>query len=448
MAPHITVPVPADAVRLARRRRWRWGALAVCTLMLGAGLTRRCPQGEWSRPVEVWSGGTAGPGDTLQIDFRPALAAGARAAYAVGTIGTAMAKPAPEPLLARQIGGGSLGSPEGGRTFVHPRAAVDGAGILHMLWAESDPSGAPAAGPGRPRLSRLMYGRYARGEWSRAETVYTGLPLWHTANNSDLLIGDDGLHAAFVAVRPGTGPVLVHLRSSATGWRATEINRDSAYAAGPARGGAYPRLAVGGGGRVYLAFVAAARTAAGPQAPNANSVFLMRSGDGGASWSRPVLVSYSGQDQATDPQLLAAGGDTLHLLWGKNLHGGVWAEVVWHAFSADGGATWTAPVEVGVPGHAGQLHNLRATMAPAGRLHLAFRASGHGLADDARAGIYHATWSGAWSSLQRVDVASGAAGFDLAADGEGRLHLLWQATGPGGLRSLLHSVHPPCDQSG
>lgn len=437
-----------------RARRLRWsaacGTLGLCALTLGAGLARRCPAGEWSRPVEIWPGEPAAAGDTIQIDFRPALAAGADGAYAVATLGTSMARLAPRPLLATRIGGGSLGIPDGGATFFHPRAAVDASGTLHMIWGEphSQAPAVPPGAPGRPRLNRLMYARHSAEGWSAAETVYTGMPLWHAANNSDLLVDEHGaLHVAFTAIRPGAGPVLVHLRSSPAGWGARDVGADPAFAQGPARGAAYPRLALGEGGRVYLAFVAALATESGPRVPNANSVFVARSQDGGATWSTPALVSYSGQDQASDPQLLTGAGDTLHLLWGKNLHGGIWAEVVWHALSPDGGATWTAPMETRVQGHTGQLHNVRAVMNASKQLHLAFRASGQGLTDDPRAGIYYARWSGAWTEPQRLDFASRSSGFDFAADPRGRLHLLWQTTGPAGLRSLLHAVHPPCERS-
>jgi hypothetical protein len=83
------------------------------------------------------------------------------------------------------------------------------------------------------------------------------------------------------------------------------------------------------------------------QAPRAGpqQVYVSSSSDEGRTWGAGVPVSVAGED-ATQPRLASFGGSTR--LWYMQTAGGdnpdAWN--VWYRSSADGGATWSAPVKI------------------------------------------------------------------------------------------------------
>lgn len=411
----------------------------------------------WSFAPDISRGRTVG-----RLD----LVLGPKAAYALGTLLVQnTAKPAlPRPLVARRVGGGDLGSPPGGSAFIYPRAAVDAAGTLHMFWAE--PVGEDPRPVGMPLLGRVLYARHQGGRWSVAEEVYQAPRLNWFEIASDVVIDASGtLHLTFGAFNMAKGgPVLVYVRSTPQGWRTAEVIRRSEGGEGiQPVGGLYTRLAVSLGGEVSLGFVAPARDlseGAGMRTPDTNSVFVMRSNDGGITWGKPILVSRSGRNQATELQIAATGKDTLHLVWGKNLSGSYAPQVVWHAVSADGGATWSDPSEIPAPAGLafGQLNPRFFRRGPGYPLHLAFRARGQRTGagtetDESR--IYHTWWNGrAWAPPQPLRPERFVAGFDVAVGADGRLHLLWehnQAERTGALQSgrgtISYATRPLCPRA-
>ena len=255
------------------------------------------------------------------------------------------------------------------------------------------------------------------------------------------------LHLSFGAFdRAKGGPIVVYVRSAPEGWHITELNRPEEGETGihPA-GSLYTRLAFGERGEVWLGFVAGARDlseAPGMRTPDANSVFVTRSKDGGMTWEKPILVSRSGRNQATELQIAVTGQDTLHLVWGKNLRGSHAPQVVWHAVSADGGATWSDPGEIGGAYELpfGPLNPRFFRRGPGYPLHLAFRARSQGTGTD-ESRIYYTWWNGtAWAPPQPLRPERSVVGFDVEVGADGGLHLLWEnrpadATGalqPGG----------------
>jgi BNR repeat-like domain len=78
--------------------------------------------------------------------------------------------------------------------------------------------------------------------------------------------------------------------------------------------------------------------------PHASRVLASRSGDGGRSWSRPVVVSRV-TGQAIQASVAAAGDGTLGIMWYDDRRdpGGsaaAWDFDVWFAFSHDRGRSW------------------------------------------------------------------------------------------------------------
>lgn len=377
-------------------------------------------------------------------------------------------------IVALHRGMQELGLPAGAIMFYDPVFTADRTGTLHALWGEHEEGHAPdrVLPPGRPNvmdqsnLGRVLYARYRNGRWSRAETVYRGPSVsWRRSLLTRLVEDANGnLHVAFTTRGGPRGHALVHLRRGAGGWRTTEWMNEPAprrnpSLAGmiPAGGGLYPRLAAGRGGRLYLAFAAGGRPASGARIPggDVNSLWVRRSDDAGLTWGAAVLVHLGGTQGAYDPQIVATGRDTVHLVWHRRLDEKSGEEVILHARSADGGVTWGSPVEVRPPARA-TLRHLRAVATSKGEVYAAFMslADRFGAPGSTRGlqQMFYARWDGSrWSAPRLLRPEMNALNFDLRIDGEDRLHLLWPhlvrpASGEGESRRLLsYAVGSPCE---
>lgn len=409
----------------------------------------------WSRPAVLPGRGVA----------RPELALGEGTAYAFGSAAPGAGRPgaAAGPPVIFALPGGVLGSPPGAVGFFDPVMAVDRAGTLHVVWAEGQ-EGA-ASDPSTPfahlSLTRVLHARYQAGEWGRASVIYRAAKIpWQRPLMSQLVVDrSDQLHLAFAAQRVPGPPSLVHLRTSEEGWRATEWSQplpagNDRSADGPlipATGGIYASAAAGPGSRLYLAFLSPARFTGGAPVPggDSNSLWLKRSDDGGATWSPPVLVHQSGPRGAYEPRIVSDGADTVHIVWQKDLDDAPGPDAVWHSISTDGGQKWSEPGEIRAPGQS-PFRNLRTTAVPGGELYIAFASVAPGDRQDEQ--IFYSRWRGsAWSAPRPLRPESNVNGFDLTADGTGRLHFLWSYVAPGqpgrhepAGRTLNYAVGSPC----
>lgn len=428
---------------------------------------RACPQSgiRWTEPVTR-------PG--LKFVW-PELVLGQGAAYAFGFVPAAVPAPS-RGIVALRGGIEELGLPAGAIDFFDPVLAVDRTGTLHALWGEHEAGGGGNADLTRSssveqfRLGRVLHARYRNGRWTRAEVVYQApVVSWHRSLLSRLEEDPSGnLHVAFVAERPPKPNVLVHLRLGTDGWRTTEwvgepvrridppLPADSVV---PGIGGIYPSLAIGPGGRIYIAFASAAISASGRRIPggDTNSLWVRRSDDAGRTWSAPVLVHRSGSMGGYELQILAIGRDTVHLLWQKQLDQKPGEDEIWHAISADGGVTWGNPAAVRPPGP-DPLRNLRAVATVKGELYIAFAHrpptlanSGERMPSIAEHQIFYAHWRGSgWSVPRPLRRELHVPPFDLRIDRADRLHLLWpymvrpESGGGEARRFLSYAVASPC----
>ncbi|HEY0095078.1 MAG TPA: sialidase family protein [Archangium sp.] len=370
-----------------------------------------------------------------------------------------------------------LGLPPGAIDFFDPVLTVDRRGTLHALWGDHDAGYERDTGSATSNrsgeqyvLERVLHARYRDGHWTPAEVVYRGAGVsWLRTMVSRLEEDAAGnLQVAFVARRGSGSNVLVHMRLGPEGWRKTEWDGDrirrTALNPAPqsvvaAIGGLYPSLAVGPGKRIYLAFASAARIATGGRTPggDTNSLWVRRSDDGGMTWSVPMLAHRAGPMGAYEPKIVAAGHDTVHLLWQKQLDQRPGEDEIWHSISTDGGVTWGSPARVRPPGSQ-PLRNLQVVGTARGELYMAFAhqpAAAEQYADRRRGPvheqIYYARWRGSrWSAPRLLRPEVGVLPFDLRIDRAGRLHLLWAymaASGSGGQmerRIQSYAVASPC----
>lgn len=328
------------------------------------------------------------------------------------------------PLVALALPGGNIGKPAGDFAFAFPKAAVNEAGTLHVVWAE--PADAhprtgrewSELGYRRRRLGSLWYAAYdsARG-WTVPEQVYLGRALiWAHAFASVTLDAADRLQVAVMNLPHGgvvgellPPDVLVHLVRDAGAWHRAEVILQTAT---------YPNVAAMRDGRVYIAYIAPDTTVR----RDLGSVFLIRSLDGGRSWEPPQLISHLATPRrAVEVTAHATRDGALHLVWSQN-KSPLQGELVRHAVSRDGGETWipSAPLEPN-----GGFHTLRAVADRCGAIHVIYmRWVPHPTsADEIVSELWYARRDRAWTTPQRpfphLSVSSAA----LAAAPNGSVHL-------------------------
>lgn len=256
-----------------------------------------------------------------------------------------------------------------------PAIELDSEGITHLLWSES-------ASPEEPGTA-LYYSRWDDTQWTspasvlqspdgkadqpdliaagqRLHAVWSGglsgevfysrsfvgdaytatgwaeprsLPApVGVASWPDLVAGPDGsLHVVYaVPVNEGRGIYYTSSSDEGQTWLDSRQIFDAEGAGWTVAD--YPRVAVDLAGLLHVVWVRASLPDAGPP----QGIYYARSADGGITWTEPVEMVGTGNGW---PQVVAAAPGQVHLTWG----GWNRAEPAWHCWSSDGGATWSRP---------------------------------------------------------------------------------------------------------
>lgn len=250
-----------------------------------------------------------------------------------------------------------------------PSLAIDGAGTLHVVWedlrgganrrlfyASSANGGAswsantlltgalPAldhvsphliAGPGGALFlawdggNTIYFSRRAGGVWS-APAPINGPP----AHDRDLprlaLDGQGRLFAVWEDRRNATAPQIfvARLDNPVAGSWGAEVRVSPL-------GAAQPSIAAGKGGEVYVAY-------------QSGGIFVVRSGDGGATWSAPRRVDDGTLDVLTSPRLAVDAEGRVHCIWCELTKApAVILSRTAVARSLDGGASWAGRAILG-----------------------------------------------------------------------------------------------------
>lgn len=384
---------------------------AACPAPAGPG---SCTYSQWAAPQPL-AGVPSGA-----VIRSPSLGTGAETGYVVGNdiaLFDSLPTP-PHPLIAMTDAGQDIGRPAGDFVFASPRASVDAGGTLHVVWAE--PRERPVQREDWLRFifdyASLWHAAYTPGRgWTPPARVYAGSRVsWYHGTGGLATAPGGGLHGV---TGDDSAQALIHLSFDGGAWHSRRIP-------GIERRPAYASLAVGEGGRIYVAFVAADRDVPS----DANSVFLVRSADGGRTWLPPQRISRSGSRQATQIRALAAPGGTVHLVWAQNISGGLAPEVVRHTASRDGGETWSPHEDADIPDGLGMLE---AVVDRCGAVHVIHEALEYREEAGSEQGrLWYARWNGGWTAPAQPfgDLDSTEAALAIARDGS--LRLLWTVVRP------------------
>jgi hypothetical protein len=328
----------------------------------------------------------------------------------------------------RTLGGADVGVPPGARFFLVPRAAVDGAGRLHVFWGEPVDTIARRH-PERPLLwsvGSIWHASYASASgWSPArEVVATPMTSgWQELDAGTVAVDGRGRVHAFVALYGTHRPwyiadvevvdAAVHVDSVAT-----PLLRSVALqylGTGPSNG---------------VLAVAGLDSAATHEHPDA--VYVLRRTPAG--WGAALRVA-RGVGNINHLALVRARGDTLHLFWGSAERGGAWPDQLDHAWSADEGTTWRATSSFGLPRNHGVMAYFRAATDGCGVVHVIVFYS---LADP-NLGV-SLEWAGGWRPGAPLPGTGSFLPGDLESAPDGTIDLIWrQSAGSPSPHGLMFS---------
>ena len=116
----------------------------------------------------------------------------------------------------------------------------------------------------------------------------------------------------------------------------------------PASGADSAPLLIGPGGRIDLVYQALAVTSKKTLALGPGHEYFTSSGDGGRTWSRPVVVGPHNGTESTaewwiDGAIAADAAGNLYITWDTQARA---RDTGWLSYSANGGRTWSAPARV------------------------------------------------------------------------------------------------------
>ncbi len=315
------------------------------------------------------------------------------------------------------LGGGITEPPSGDFSFAYPKAVLDSSGAYHLFWAEPDHrSNTDGRWPGTT-LTGLWHAVRRGGRWSVPERLLAEKNiLWGAEPGSVVVDGRGRIQLVVPAIPPsGYLPELRLLRWSAGSWHAQTLSDATpSYASVGALADDSLLAAYTGPDRAVRA--------------DGNSVFVIWSTDGGASWGRPQLVSRSGSTPATRP-LVVTGGGHAALIWVQARSGA--APVLRLRSSRDGGTHWEneedAPVSgnvlglVAFPDSCGDVSAVLSTLDAGGPR------------------LTQARWEGGLPGLTPLFVDESAAVFPSVALA-GSAHLVWAAVvSDGAAVAAMHS---------
>lgn len=309
-----------------------------------------------------------------------------------------------------------------------PRGAAGADGAAHIVWASSD----SAVDQTPPAAPSIWYARFDGGRWTEPVRVATGRKYyWGASTLSSLVMQGRTLH--FVVSTRNEG--LRYFHGTDGVWTEQQVGIPSPYFG-------YPSLAVLESGRLVL--ITQGPSNRGRPGWGESGVFVARSDDGGATWTKPALVSTADGEPAYDHQLLPDARGGLHVLWFQQtdslgnpaLHPNLGNSPgrVHIAESLDGGVSWRQLAPTALLRNADGLVSL---VSSDGTLIVA-------LADRVDERILLTTWNGGWRSFARIAAAPDPFHPALGWGDAQRPLLTWGTRRPHGWVATMVTTLTPC----
>jgi hypothetical protein len=376
-----------------------------------------CNSTRWKAPTDVQA---LAHGTVEHLD----IAVGQKAGYILGTVAVpderiseTRVRDSQSRILLISTAGATLAQPGRFGQAIAPEAAIGRDGTLHVVWGQPSTHDSPRHLAGKSfrgpvRAATLWYAERKGRNWSAPRLLYRARSIdWGSPASSKLILDQRGLlHVAATGVSITGHWMLLHGARSAHGWRFTALQ--------PPTPPIYADVAANANGETYLTFIGGRGGLFG-MSP---AVQLIRSRDGGASWTSPIAVSGTTEGPPHEPRLVIDDKNVLHIVWMERAPNSLDAVRVWHAQLDNANGNWIHYASANL---SGLVTRSQIAMDSCERIHLVFE-------QQTRIGVQisHAVFrTGAWSStsnLSLIDARLPA----LTSDPWKRLHLVWQRIGP------------------
>lgn len=348
----------------------------------------RCAGGTWGPPKSVdglkakVAVRLAGESDSLALVRYPSVAAGRDTVFVFGNdIAVFDSSPVTKPLIVSlSIPEEDLEPPPGPFWFVTPMASLDREGRLHLVWAEPDESVEEGVltrsrVSGLP-LNRVWHAVRDQGRWTEPQSIYQSRRRMSWRRG---VIDIDADVAGTIRVVLSESDRLVHLQGRGDDWQVQSI---------PVFLGGQPSLATVSARRLLIAYSGGEPGRSG----RANDLLIVKSDDGGITWSNPQLVHRPKEERVQHVHALAGADGRVHLVW-EETAGGSLRRAIFHSVSQDFGDTWAIPERLAAP----NARNTQALVDACGVVHLVFEDWEQ---DQLRANLAYARWDGRWSAVE------------------------------------------------
>lgn len=206
---------------------------------------------------------------------------------------------------------------------------ADSRGRLHGFWSQADP--AKPQGPGKT----IYYSRWESGTWSPAAAIMSS-PQGKADQPDAAYILDNRL---FLVWSGGNGGEILYSFANADQAVLAESWDKPQPLPAVQPSGSAPAALVDSAGVIYAAYAIPLNEGRG--------IYLVRSEDGGQTWTEPVVVFDAGEAgwaMVDQPHLAVTENGNLHVIWTRySLPGGEGPLSMYYSRSEDGGAAWTPP---------------------------------------------------------------------------------------------------------
>lgn len=216
--------------------------------------------------------------------------------------------------------------------FRSPYMVGDARGRLHAFWSQAESTNLD--GPSKT----IHYARWEAGQWSQPKSVLAS-PDGKADQPAAAISTDNRLYSVWSG---GEGGQIYFSQANADQAVVAESWESPQPLPSRQSAGSAPSIVINQDGVISVAYAIPLNEDRG--------IYLVRSDDGGQTWSEPIQVFdavEAGWAMVDWPHLAITDDGHLHILWAHySLPGGEGPLALYYARSEDDGATWTSPQAV------------------------------------------------------------------------------------------------------
>jgi hypothetical protein len=229
---------------------------------------------------------------------------------------------------------------EGSLPFVSPVLVSDSEGRVHAFWS---PLTNEADAPFGPPATEIQYAQLDSGRWSRAAAILSS-PEGATLQPAAAIDNEGSILAVWSGGQNGE---IYFSRASASEAALPSEWTEPQSLPIPGPGGTSPAIGVDSAGTTYVVYAVPLNDRRG--------IYLLKSDDSGENWAEPLKVFAGVPADSTlvttemivEPRLALSGMGQLHVIWRQQPAVSSTGDTMYYVRSTDGGASWSVAEQVG-----------------------------------------------------------------------------------------------------